>query len=219
MGTGDHAGSAQVAQGDVVSADEAQLMSLGQAGAQEAGQEAQLLIAPGVAADVVALHHGVQDHELLLGIVGSHVLQTGALAAAQTDDEVAVAAVGVAGDEPLILGVILGLGIYPLDAHGALGILHAVEQRVVKGLVAQTAGGEHHGDLGSGAAGIAGIAGVTAGGAGVVRGLAAGRQGHHHAGRQQQGQPLFHSCKFHFGSSLHTCTFRCEPPFYRRQDQ
>ena len=178
-----------------MSTDKAQLMGLGQAGAQEAGQEAQLLIAPGIAADVVALHHGVQDHELLLGIVGSHVLQTGALAAAQTDDEVAVAAVGVAGDESLILGVILGLGIHPLDAHGALGILHAVEQRVVKGLVAQTAGGEHHG------------------------GLAAGRQGHHHAGRQQQGQPLFHSCKFHFGSSLHTCTFRCEPPFYRRQDQ
>ena len=194
VGSGDHTGSAQIAQGDVVGADKAQRIGVGQAGTQEAGQKAQLLIAPCVAADVVTLHHSVQDHKLLLRIVGGHIFQAGALAAAQTDDEVAVSTVGIAGYQTLVLGVILGLGIYPLDAHGALRFLHAVIQRVVKGLVSQAAGGEHNGDLGA----FLGI--VTCR---ILVGLPAGHQGQHRADHQQHGQPLFHICKLHLSSSLH----------------
>ena len=208
MGSGNHTGSAQIAQGDVVGANKAQSIGVGQAGTQEAGQKAQLLIAPCVAADVVTLHHGVQDHKLLLRIVGGHIFQTGALAAAQTDDEVAVSAVGIAGYQALVLGVILGLGIYPLDAHGALRLLHAVIQCVVKGLVSQSAGGEHNGDL----SGLLGI--VTCR---ILVGLPASHQRQYRADRQQHGQPLFHICKLHLSFSF--CTVSSKLPFNRQQDQ
>ena len=189
-------------------ADKAQSIGVGQAGTQEAGQKAQLLIAPCVAADVVTLHHGIQDHKLLLRIVGGHIFQAGALAAAQADDEVAVSAVGIAGYQALVLGVILGLGIYPLDAHGALRLLHAVIQCVVKGLVSQSAGGEHNGDL----SGLLGI--VTCR---ILVGLPAGHQGQYRADRQQHGQPLFHICKLHLSFSF--CTVSSKLPFNRQQDQ
>ena len=208
MGSGNHTGSAQIAQGDVVGANKAQSIGVGQAGTQEAGQKAKLLIAPCVAADVVTLHHGVQDHKLLLRIVGGHIFQAGALAAAQADDEVAVSAVGIAGYQALVLGIILGLGIYPLDAHGALRLLHAVIQCVVKGLVSQSAGGEYNGDL----SGLLGI--VTCR---ILVGRPAGHQGQYRADRQQHGQPLFHTCKLHLSFSF--CTVSSKLPFTRQQDQ